>query len=75
MVRQTFATTALLALGLGHDPGCGDVDHPKGATNAPCTRTVDCEGDLVCLEGVCTNPRKPAPPADDGGSSSAADGG
>jgi len=45
------------ALGIARDPGCGDVDSPRGAVNAPCTRDKDCQGDqgLVCREGVCAD--------------------
>lgn len=38
------------------DPGCGGADSPSSGPNAPCTRTKDCGGDLVCTEGVCTEP-------------------
>jgi hypothetical protein len=38
----------------GRDPGCGGSDSPSSGPNAPCTRTKDCGGDLVCTGGVCT---------------------
>lgn len=47
---------ALLALGAAREPGCGGVDDPDGGPNAPCTRSPDCGGGLVCLEGVCREP-------------------
>jgi hypothetical protein len=56
VVRQGFAAVALVALGFSRDPGCGGVDDPDGGTNAPCTRSPDCGGSLVCLEGVCREP-------------------
>lgn len=55
MLRQTFTAFAVVALGL-RDPGCGGVDGPEGGPNAPCTRSSDCGGSLVCLEGVCREP-------------------
>jgi hypothetical protein len=53
-----FALVSLSALGLGgaRDPGCGGSDSPESGPNAPCTRTKDCGGNLVCTEGVCTDP-------------------
>ena len=56
MVRQTLAALAFVALGSASDPGCGGVDGPDGGTNAPCTRSSDCGGSLVCSEGVCREP-------------------
>jgi len=56
VVRQSFAAFALVALGFSRDPGCGGVDDPDGGPNAPCTRSSDCGGSLVCLEGVCREP-------------------
>jgi hypothetical protein len=57
VVRQTFAAVAFVALGFARDPGgCGGVDTPNGGPNAPCTRSSDCGGKLVCLEGVCREP-------------------
>jgi len=53
----TFALVSLSAFGLGsarRDPGCGGSDSPESGPNAPCTRTKDCAGNLVCTEGVCT---------------------
>lgn len=44
------------SIGLGRDPGCGGADSPSGGPNAPCTRSKDCGGNLVCAEGVCTEP-------------------
>jgi hypothetical protein len=70
VVRQALTTVAI-ALGLGRGPGCGDVDDPKGGTNAPCTRSSDCGRALVCLEGVCREPdagTSAAPDAASGGS-------
>ncbi len=56
MVRQTFVAVALVALGFSRDPGCGGIDNPQGGTNAPCTRSSDCGGSLVCRAGVCRDP-------------------
>jgi hypothetical protein len=43
-----------IALGMARDPGCGGgVESPSGSINAPCTRDKDCQGGLVCREGVC----------------------
>jgi len=56
VLRQSFAAFALVALGFSKDPGCGGVDDPDGGTNAPCTRSSDCGGSLVCSEGVCREP-------------------
>lgn len=41
---------------LRRDPGCGGADEPSSGANAPCTRTKDCSRDLVCAQGVCTEP-------------------
>jgi len=52
-----LALVSFSAFGLGsarRDPGCGGADSPSSGPNAPCTRTKDCGGDLVCMEGVCT---------------------
>ncbi len=56
MIRQTFTAFAFVALGFSRDPGCGGVDNPDGGPNAPCTRSSDCGGNLVCSEGVCREP-------------------
>ncbi|MBX3217550.1 MAG: hypothetical protein KF850_36300 [Labilithrix sp.] len=56
MVRQSFAAVALVALGFARGPGCGGLDDPEGGPNAPCTRSSDCGGALVCLAGVCREP-------------------
>jgi len=53
VLRQGFVAVALVALGVSRDPGCGGIDNPQGGTNAPCTRSSDCGGSLVCLAGVC----------------------
>jgi hypothetical protein len=66
VVRQSFAAVALVALGVLRDPSCGGVDTPNGRTNAPCTRSSDCGGSLICLEGVCREPNV-GPPASDSG--------
>ncbi len=45
-----------MLLGLAHDPGgCGSVDSSSSGLNAPCTRSKDCSGHLVCTQGVCTD--------------------
>ena len=70
MIRQALAAklfTVGIALGFANDPGCGSVDSPSSGINAPCTRTKDCKGDLVCEKGVCTSPSQ----VDAGGDSSA----
>lgn len=64
MVRSALTTFSLVAIGLARDPGCGDVEHPNGGPNAPCTRQADCSGDLVCAEGVCTGPDSPKDASD-----------
>ena len=56
MFRQSFAAVTLVALGWVREPGCGGIDDPNGGTNAPCTRSSDCGGGLVCSEGVCREP-------------------
>lgn len=43
-----------VVLGLLCIPACGS-DHGEGGLNAPCTRSKDCERDLVCEKGVCTS--------------------
>ena len=55
MLRNVVAygVVSLGALALGRDPGCGGSDSPESGVNAPCTRTKDCSGNLVCTEGVC----------------------
>ena len=62
MVLLSF--TGILAL--ARDPGCGGADSPQSALNAPCTRSKDCSGDLVCAEGVCVVPDAGIVPADGG---------
>lgn len=54
--RHTFAAGALVAVALARDPGCGGVDDHGGGPNAPCTRSSDCQHDLLCLDGVCREP-------------------
>ncbi|MCW5831545.1 MAG: hypothetical protein KIS78_03725 [Labilithrix sp.] len=56
MVRQSFGAVALVALRLARGPGCGDLGDPEGGPNAPCTRSSDCGGALVCSAGVCREP-------------------
>jgi hypothetical protein len=66
-----LALVSLSALGFARgarDPGCGGADSPSSGPNAPCTRTKDCAGDLVCREGVCTE-------ADSGAGNAVPDGG
>ena len=66
MWTRGWSIAALTVLGLARAPsGCGDVDHPEGRANAPCTRNKDCHRDLVCSEGVCRDPD--APPINDAG--------
>lgn len=55
MVRKGVAI-AFVAFGLSRDPGCGASPEPSGGENAPCTRTRDCSGGLVCMQGVCVEP-------------------
>ncbi len=68
MLRNVVAygVVSLGALALGRDPGCSGSDSPSSGVNAPCTRTKDCNGGLVCMEGVCTEPDSGAPAADSG---------
>jgi hypothetical protein len=78
VVRQGFVAAVVVALGFARDPGCGGVDDPDGGTNAPCTRSSDCGGSLVCLEGVCREPASGSsgnPTPKDGGADAATDGG
>lgn len=70
-VRASLAAMAFVGLGLtgasGRDPGCGGVNDPQGGPNAPCTRSSDCGGGLVCLEGVCRDrDAGPLSPTDSG---------
>jgi hypothetical protein len=58
---------ALGGLGARRDPGCGGADSPSSGPNAPCTRSKDCTGALVCTEGVCTEPDSGVTPPDGGG--------
>jgi hypothetical protein len=58
---------ALGALGARRDPGCGGTDSPSSGPNAPCTRSKDCSANLVCAEGVCSEPDSGATPPDSGG--------
>jgi len=72
VIRNAVVAIALAsfsAFGFGRDPGCGGADSPSSGPNAPCTRTKDCGGDLVCMEGVCTEPDSGAgtAPPDSGG--------
>ena len=65
MVRNAVVLT-LLSLGLARELGCSSADaHAKGL-NAPCTRSKDCRSDLVCDEGVCTDPDAGLAPVDGG---------
>lgn len=66
--RSSLAVAALVGLGFLRNPGCGGIDDPKGAPNAPCTRSSDCGGDLQCLAGVCREPDagEPGTPTDAG---------
>ena len=68
MVRNVvaFGLVSLGALALGRDPGCGGADSPSSGPNAPCTRSKDCSGGLVCAEGVCTEPDAGVAPPDGG---------
>jgi hypothetical protein len=61
-----YGVVSLGALALGRDPGCGGSDSPSSGVNAPCTRSKDCSGGLVCTEGVCTEPDSGALPTDAG---------
>jgi hypothetical protein len=55
VVALALASIGALGFSSGsRDPGCGGADSPSSGPNAPCTRTKDCGGDLVCTEGVCT---------------------
>jgi hypothetical protein len=60
VARHSFAFVVCgslvgLVAGVGRgEPGCGGAESPSSGPNAPCTRTKDCGGDLVCAEGVCT---------------------
>ena len=68
MLRNVVAygVISIGALALGRDPGCGGADSPSSGVNAPCTRSKDCTGGLVCAEGVCTEPDSGVVPADAG---------
>ena len=63
MVRHVVACGIAAVLGSAflRDPGCGGVDSPAGALNAPCTRDKDCRDALVCREGVCVELDASAP--------------
>jgi hypothetical protein len=61
-----YGVVSLGALALGRDPGCGGSDQPSSGVNAPCTRSKDCNRDLVCAEGVCTEPDSGVTPTDAG---------
>ena len=52
MAHRTLLLVVLAAL---QNPACGS-DTPAGGPNAPCTRSSDCEGELACVQGVCTTP-------------------
>lgn len=53
MVR-TALVVMVMSLGLGRELGCSNADTLSGALNAPCTRSKDCGGSLVCSQGVCS---------------------
>jgi hypothetical protein len=74
--KALLVAVAPLALAALAGPSCGS-DSPAGGPNAPCTRSSDCEGDLVCENGVCVSPRAALPPpiiSDSGFDSGVADG-
>jgi hypothetical protein len=52
VARRTLLLVVLAALLVA---SC-DSDTPAGGPNAPCTRSSDCEGELACVQGVCTAP-------------------
>lgn len=68
MVRHVVAygMISLGALALGREPGCGGSESPSSGVNAPCTRSKDCTGGLLCTEGVCAEPDSGAAPVDAG---------
>lgn len=53
MIREV-SVVAVVVLGFLGIPACGS-DHGQGGLNAPCTRSKDCERDLVCEKGVCSS--------------------
>jgi hypothetical protein len=61
-----YGVVSLGALALGRDPGCGGSETPSSGVNAPCTRSKDCTGALVCTEGVCAEPDSGLTPTDAG---------
>ncbi|HVJ89340.1 MAG TPA: hypothetical protein VM580_06015 [Labilithrix sp.] len=78
MFRQSLTAVALVTLGWVREPGCGGIEDPDGGTNAPCTRSSDCGGGLVCSEGVCREPDSggsgnPVPDGGDGGADGVGD--
>ncbi|AKV03086.1 hypothetical protein AKJ09_09749 [Labilithrix luteola] len=53
MIREVSVVGVVL-LGLLAIPACGS-DRGESGLNAPCTRSKDCERDLICEKGVCTS--------------------
>jgi hypothetical protein len=58
--KALLLAVAPFALAALRDPGCGS-NTVAGGPNAPCTRSMDCEDELACLQGVCV-PRDAASP-------------
>jgi hypothetical protein len=72
--KALLLVVAPIALAALRDPGCGSSTF-AGGPNAPCTRSMDCEDELACSQGVCVSrdaaspvimPQHPADSAADG---------
>lgn len=54
MARLLVSAVAVLSFALIQaDDGCGYEEPPRRGLGEPCTRTTECEFDLVCSGGVC----------------------
>ena len=53
--RLVVALVASVALAALRASSC-DSDRPRLGPNAPCTRSSDCEVELMCLQGLCAPP-------------------